>query len=131
MKITARRHPALEPLLPRPTQAAGAPPGWLHEMPAPAASETLGGVEVRTLKHCPPLIDALSLGVLIPLATDLTVETGEISWDWDPPIIEDAPISRAPIGVHVPEQAAGAPFALDGGLIVKFTNFWSLTVEAG
>ncbi|MEL7466713.1 MAG: hypothetical protein AAFN79_21745 [Pseudomonadota bacterium] len=128
MKITARCHPALEPLLPKPVPAS--PPAWLRAMPSEVAAETLGGADIRTLKHCPPLIDALSLGVLIPLATDLEIAGGEIAWDWDPPIIEDAPISRAPVGVHAPEQAAHAPFAQEG-LIVKFMNFWTLETEPG
>lgn len=131
MKITARCHPALEPILPRPVVAASALPDWLRAMPPEIAAKTLGGASVRTLKHCPPIIDAFSLGLLIPLATDLTVENGELSWDWDPPVVEDADLSRAPVGLHAPEQATGAPFATDGRLIVKFTNFWSLGVEDG
>lgn len=128
MKITARCHPLLEPILPKPTPAA--PPAWLKSMPQEVRSETLGGAEVRTLKHCPPVVDAFSLGLLIPLATDIEVKDGHVAWDWDPPIIEDAPISRAPIGMHVPEQTDGAPFH-SPNLVVKFMNFWTLETEPG
>lgn len=129
--ITARCHPALEPILPKPVPAAQALPGWLRDMPGEVAAPSLGGEPVRTLKHCPPIIDALSLGVLIPLATDLTIRGGEVAWDWDPPVLSDARISRAPVGLHVPEQATGAPFALGLGAVLKFMNFWALQVPPG
>ncbi len=130
MKITARCHPLLASLLPPPVPASSALPDWLRAMPSEMVAETLGGAPVRTLKHCPPLIDALSVGILIPLATDLTIRGGHVEWDWAPPMIEDAPISRSPIGLHVPEQATGAPFH-QAGLIIKFMNFWTLESEPG
>lgn len=129
--IRARCHPALEPILPKPVPARTALPEWFRTMPAEVRAETLGGEEVRTLKHCPPLIDALMTGVMIPLAADLTVAGGEISWDWDPPILPEARITRAPVGLHVPEQAAGVPLGLDLGAVVKFMNFWTLEAEPG
>ncbi|MET4104292.1 hypothetical protein ABIE58_003743 [Roseovarius sp. MBR-78] len=129
--IRARCHPKLRALLPEPVPAAGALPDWLKSMPSEVAAPTLGGAAVRTLKHCPPVIDALSLGVLIPLATDITVADGEMSWHWDPPILEDALISRAPLGLHVPEQASGVPLRLACNAVVKFMNFWTLQVPDG
>lgn len=100
-------------------------------MPQEAISETLGGNVVRTLKHCPPFIDALSLGVMMLLPCDLTVTNGEISWEWEFPTILDAPITRSPLGVHVPEQATGMPIDLDGQIIIKFTNYWTLETKYG
>ena len=129
--LTARCHPALEPLLPTPQPASTALPRWLKEMPAEVESPTLGGMPVRTLKHCPPLIDAFSLGILLPLVTDLTVRGGELSWDWDPPSIPDQLLTRAPIGVHAPEQAAGAPLPLEDRFVIKFMNFWTIEAPEG
>lgn len=129
--IRARCHPKLRALLPAPVPAASALPDWLKSMPSEVAAPTLGGAAVRTFKHCPPMIDALALGVLIPLATDITVAGGEMSWDWDPPILDDALISRAPLGLHVPEQATGAPLRLATNAVVKFMNFWTLEVPEG
>lgn len=130
MKITARCHPLLFPLLPLPVPAAQALPGWLGDMPTQTEAETLGGASVRTLKHCPPVIDAMRLGVLILCPTDISVQGGEVSWDWDPPILDDANISRAPVGVHVPEQAERSPYA-SRQLILKFMNFWTLETPPG
>lgn len=78
----------------------------------------------------PPVIDVMRLGVLILCPTDITVRAGEVSWDWDPPILTDADISRAPIGVHVPEQAEGSPYA-GQQVILKFMNFWTLETPPG
>lgn len=131
MKLIARCHPLMEPLLPKPVPAARALPGWLKEMPSEVTSETLGGHTVRTLKHCPPFIDALGAGIMIPLATDLHVKGGEVSWDWNPPVIEDAPLTRAPVGLHVPEQATGMPIDLQGQMVFKFSNFWTIEAPEG
>jgi hypothetical protein len=128
--ITARCHPALEPILPKPIPAAKALPDWLKAMPATAVSETLSGGEVRTLKQCPPVLDAYALGLILPLACDITVAGGEIGWDWEPPVLPDHSASRAPIGMHAPEQATGAPFQPDW-LFIKFTNFWTLETPPG
>lgn len=128
--ITARCHPALEPILPRPVPAARALPDWLKAMPASAVSETMSGIEVRTFKQCPPVLDALTLGVMLPLACDVEARGGELIWDWEPPHLPDHSISRAPIGMHSPEQATGAPFRRDW-LFIKFTNFWTLETPPG
>lgn len=130
MKITARCHPALAPLLPSPVPAGQALPGWLGAMPSEVPADSLGGEAVRTLKHCPPIIDAMRLGVLILNPVDLTVRDGEVHWDWDPPVLTDAVISRAPVGVHVPEQAEGSPLRSDH-LVLKFINYWTLRSEPG
>lgn len=128
--ITARCHPALEPILPKPVLAKTGLPDWLKAMPSEAKSETLGGAAVRTVKHCPPFLDAIGTGLLMPLACDLTMSDGDLSWDWSPPAMPDQLISRAPIGVHVPDQLAGSPLA-DGRFAVKFMNFWTLSVPKG
>ncbi|MEJ8571028.1 hypothetical protein [Microbaculum marinum] len=132
MRLTFRCLPGFEEILPKPAPARAGLPEWLKAMPGSAASETLGGAQVRTLKHCPPLIDALSAGVLMPLAADVTVAGGTLSWDWEAPRVPGLRHTRSPIGLHVPEQAAGTPFAVaDTQFVVKFTNFWALEVPDG
>lgn len=128
--ITARCHPALREMLPPPVPAARALPDWLREMPSELDAPSLGGARLRTLKHCPPLIDALSLGLVIPLPCDLTVAGGEISWDWSPPPLPETLISRAPVGIHMPEQVHGAPVGT-GGVMLKFLNFWTIEAPPG
>jgi hypothetical protein len=129
MKLALRCLPELLGHVPEPVPARASLPDWLRALPSMVVSETLGGVEVRGMKQCPPLVDALSLGVMFRLAADVEVADGTLSWDWDPPLDAAATETRSPVGAHVPEQASGAPFGLEPGqFIVKFTNFW--TVEA-
>lgn len=131
MKLICRCLPGYETILPKPVAARAALPGWLRAMPDRAASTLLGGAELRTLKHCPPMIDAAQAGIIFPLACDLDVRGGRLEWDWNLPRHKHARPSRAPVGFHAPEQATGAPFARPGQLIVKFTNFWTVETEPG
>ena len=40
------------------------------------------GQEITTVKHCPPFLDAMSHGFIIPLAADLKVDGDLFEWDW-------------------------------------------------
>lgn len=131
MEITARCHPALKDLLPEPVPARACLPAWLAAMPGEVAADSMGGASVRTLKHCPPLIDALRLGVMILCPTDIHVDGNDISWDWDLPHHPTFTLARAPVGIHVPEQAAGSAHENDGDLFIKFVNYWTLQVPDG
>lgn len=131
MKIEFSCLPGYEPYLPKPRLASGALPDWLKAMPSTAKSKVLAGAEVRTVKQCPPFIDAMRSGIVFPLATDLIVADGEFCWDWDLPTHLAARMSRSPIGVHVPEQAAGFPGAPDAQMVIKFTNFWTVHLPKG
>ena len=120
--------------MPRPVLANTARPAWLKDMPAEAPSAVLAGQNVRTVKQCPPFIDAMQEGILFPLACDVTVKDGDLSWDWDLPRQESGRTTRSPIGVHVPEQASGlpgVPTALEGQLFIKFNNFWTIEMPQG
>ena len=64
MRILFRCDPAIEDQLPRPVAARAALPNWLRTMPRTAFSD-LHGQEVRTVKQCPPFVDAMSHGFII------------------------------------------------------------------
>jgi hypothetical protein len=130
VKLAFRCDPAHEALLPRPVAAKSALPDWLRRMPAEAWSE-IAGADLRTLKHCPPFIDAMQMGVLMPLIADLAFENGEFRWDSGLPVIEGREAIRSPLGLHPPEQAMGAPFGEDGRFIVKFMNPWAIEAPEG
>ena len=102
MRLTFRCDPALEPFLPRPIPARAALPDWLREMPRTAHSD-LHGQDVRTVKQCPPFIDAMCHGVVMPLPCDITVQQGRLSWDWDVPRPRVHAHPRAPLSFHVPD----------------------------
>ena len=53
-----------------------------------------------TVKKCPPFIDAMTFGFLIPLIADLRAENGMLSWDRDVPAGALTNYSRSPIDFH-------------------------------
>lgn len=131
MKIRFQCVPGYDEYLPRPVLSKTALPSWLRKMPSTVESSALGGASVRTLKQCQPFLDAMQWGVLFPLATDLYIADGELSWDWDIPASPHSRASRSPIGVHVPEQARGLPGANEQEFVVKFNNFWTIALPEG
>ena len=115
-----------------PRLASEVAPDWLSTMPSQAPSELLGGQAVRTVKQCPPFVDALRCGILFPLCADIVVKGGEFEWDWDVPALESSPVTLAPIGVHLPERVTGVPLDADPArFVIKFTNYWTVGLPAG
>ncbi len=130
MRIVFRCDPALYDLLPRPLPARSALPDWLRRMPASAFSET-HGQEVRTVKQCPPFVDAMAYGFIMPLACDVVVRDGTFSWNWDLPPLSVEAHPRSPLSFHVPAQVTGTPFHDAGRAVVKFNSFWTIELEPG
>lgn len=122
--------PAFHGRVPEPVLARTALPDWLRRMP-PEAESAVAGASVRTVKQCPPFLDAMQAGILFPLTADLTVRDGVFAWASGLPADPLVRVSRAPIGVHVPEQAAGAPFFDPSCFIVKFVNPWTVVLPDG
>jgi hypothetical protein len=129
MRVTFRCDPALIDRLERPTPARASLPDWLRSMPARALSAT-HGTEVRTVKQCPPFVDAMSYGFVIPLPCDVAVSGGRLSWDWDLPPLAIEAHPRSPLSFFVPEQVTGTPL-FRGTTIVKFNCFWTIALEEG
>ena len=99
-------------------------------MPREAVSETHGGT-VRTLKQCPPFVDAMSHGFVIGLPCDVAVSQGRLSWDWDLPPLALDEHPRSPLSFFVPAQSIGAPFHRADRVTVKFNCFWTIELEPG
>jgi hypothetical protein len=127
MTLKFRCPPGLEKILPRPVPAVLGLPDWFKSLPLKAFNPSMGA-EGFTVKKCPPFIDAMAYGFLIPLAIDLEVRDGEFSWNFNLPNGLIGEYSHSPIDFHDPSQAAGTPFFDDDRFIIKFNNFW--TVEA-
>jgi hypothetical protein len=131
MPITFRCDPALYDLLPRPLPARDALPDWLRRM-APRVPSPLHQRSVRTVKACPPFVDAMAHGFLIPLPCDVQVEEGgRFSWDWTLPPTALAHQPRSPLSFHVPEQLQGSPLAGPGRSALKFNSFWTIELDPG
>lgn len=130
MQITFRCDPTLIDLLPRPMPARQALPEWVRSMPTKAFSD-VHGLHVRTVKQCPPFVDAMAHGFVIPLPCDVQVERGVLSWDWDLPPLTVEGHTRSPISFHVPAQVTGTPFHDPATAIVKFNSFWTIELDEG
>ena len=94
------RFPAeLDGKLPPPIPATLGLPGWLKAMPTQAFN-AINMREEDTIKRCPPFVDAMTSGFLIPLICDLRVENGAITWDFDIPPGGAIDFPRSPVGFH-------------------------------
>jgi hypothetical protein len=130
MTITFRCDPALIDVLPPPIPAGEGLPDWLRTMPAKAYS-ALHERAIRTVKQCPPFVDAMRHGFLIRLPCDVRVDAGRFSWDWDrPPLtVENHP--QSPLSFHAPAQLEGTPWFAPDAVIVKFNSFWTIALDPG
>jgi len=130
MKVIFRCDPALLDKLPRPSPALQALPDWLRAMPGTAFSD-LHDREVRTVKQCPPFVDAMRHGFVMRLPCDVMVADGRFSWDWDLPPLAGETHPRSPLSFHAPAQVAGSPMAASPHALIKFNSFWTIELEPG
>jgi len=130
MNIIFRCDPTLTDLLPHPVPAREMLPDWLRKM-APRAPSAVHQRSIRTVKQCPPFVDAMSHGFMVLLPCDVRVKAGKFSWDWQLPTLSVPHHPRAPLSFHVPEQIEGSPLAHGQRSALKFNSFWTVELEAG
>ncbi len=130
LALTFRCPTELESLIPRPIPAVLGLPDWYKALPQKAFNTTLGD-DTQTMKKCPPFIDAMTYGFLIPLAMDLIVRDGEFTWSFDAPNGFVSEYSHSPISFHDPSQVAGTPFFDEDRFLIKFNNFWIIEAPPG
>lgn len=102
-------------------------------MPSTAYSE-FHGRDIRTVKQCPPFVDAMTHGFMILLPCDVSVKKGKFSWNWNAPDPKAKNHPRAPLSFHVPEQIFGSALAKQEApprAAIKFNSFWTVELEAG
>ena len=130
MNIVFRCDPALIDLLPRPVPAKAALPDWLKAM-APRVPSPVHGRAIRTVKQCPPFVDAMALGFMLLLPCDVRLTNGRFSWDWTLPTLSVSGHPLAPLSFHVPEQLEGSPLARGAQSAIKFNSFWTIELDPG
>jgi hypothetical protein len=130
MRLAFRCPKELDGMLPPPVPAALGLADWFKAMPATAFNAVLAQ-EDNTVKRCPPFIDAMTCGFLIPLICDVKVENGEFTWDFDPPPGGAVDFLRSPIGFHDPGQVTGTPLFDADRFMVKFHNLWTIEAPDG
>jgi hypothetical protein len=128
--LTFRCPAELEGLIPRPIPAVLGLPTWYKSLPQKAFS-SLMGQDYFTVKKCPPFIDAMTYGFLIPLAIDLEVKDGHFTWHFDAPKGFVSEYAHSPISFHDPIQVASTPLFDDDRFIIKFNNFWNIQAPSG
>ena len=132
MRMIFRCDPALSEHLPRPVRGAQrAAPDWLRTMPANARSE-IHGRDIRTVKQCPPFVDAMAYGVMIPLPCDVAVNHGVIFMGLEHSRAVDTGTSaRSPeLSRPGPIRAYAAGTETDRAAI-KFNSFWTIELDPG
>lgn len=129
MIVRLRCDPALEAVLPRPVPSRQALPAWLKAMPMTAASDMHNGAEIRTVKQCPPFVDAMRAGFVVLLPCEVRYAGGVFDWDWDAPEPGLRDHARAPINFHSAAQVGGAPFGEQN--LIKFVGFWTIELPPG
>jgi len=129
MTLTFRCPAELEGKIPPPVPATLGLPGWLKTMPTQAFN-TANMRDEDTIKRCPPFVDAMTSGFLLPLICDLKVENGAITWDNDLPsgVLE---FPRSPIGFHDESQVTGTPLFEPDRYVIKFHNLWTIEAPEG
>jgi hypothetical protein len=128
LAVRFRCDPALIDALPRPRLARQALPEWLRTMPMTAHSD-MHDASVRTVKQCPPFIDAMRAGFAMPLPCDVHYADGAFSWDWTLPLPATPGHPHAPISFHAAAQVSGAPFGEAN--LIKFVGFWTIELPPG
>ena len=129
MTLTFRCAPELVSVLPPPFPAVEGLPDWFKALPQKSYN-AIAQEDSQTVKRCPPFIDAMTYGYLMPLPCDLKVENGEFSWDSDLPVNIGNTLMRSPISFHDPSQVIGTPYHHDDRFIIKFNNFWTIQIAA-
>ncbi|MFB6417045.1 MULTISPECIES: hypothetical protein [Bradyrhizobium] len=128
--LTFRCPAELDGLIPPPVPAAQGLPDWLRTMPAEAFN-AIGQQPTPTVKRCPPFVDAMTSGFLIPLVCDVWVQNGEFTWDFDLPPGGEVSFTRSPIGFHDSSQVTGTPLFEPGRFLLKFNNLWTIEAPDG
>ena len=130
MTLEFRCPAELEGKLPPPIMASLGLPSWLKAMP----TQMFNSIDMReedTVKRCPPFVDAMTTGFLIPLICDLRIENGEITWDNELPPGGAFDYPRSPIGFHDSSQVVDSPLFEPDRLLIKFHNLWTIRAPEG
>ena len=81
--------------------------------------------------RCPPFVDAMTSGYLIPLICDVVVEGGQFFWDIDLPPSQSIAFPRSPLGFHDPSQVSDTPLFDADRFLIKFHNLWTIEAPEG
>jgi hypothetical protein len=106
--------------IPRPYPAVKEVPDWFRALP----SETEGQAATsRTVKNCPPFLEAMTCGYILPAATDLVLSLDEAGEFYGQ--CRDLNLLQ----IHRADQVKGAPF--EKSPVLKIMNPWLVRTPPG
>ncbi len=115
--------------IPEPIPAYKLMPDWFKKIPAvcPANARDMFGSKILTAKKCMPMLDALSVGYIIPLFGDVNVRVSE-----NGKLIEAGNNGLgSPIEFHDVQQLGGVSSPTYPGPAIKFVNKWIIRTAPG
>jgi hypothetical protein len=107
---------------PAPYPASRNIPDWFKNLEIEFTTAGPSPEKLATIKRCPPFLEALSGGYIIPLADDIQFSTdakGNLTFKCRNDIVH----------THNPGQYKGTPFG--SMVIVKFINLWTIRTPPG
>ena len=114
--------PATVDAPPPPVPAKAALPEWVKQIAPDAPNPARPDARIPTVKQCPPFLEAMACGYVIPLASDVTLTRhadGRVSYT----------AAWKAVDTQHPLQYAGSPF--ETRPIVKFINPWTVRTAPG
>jgi hypothetical protein len=109
--------------IPAPYPALNAVPDWYKALNGKVQLPGVRGT-LHTVKHCPPFLDAMSAGYIIPLCGDV-----HFALDSAGQLTFDCPNGDTTIETHHPLQVSGSPWA--DAPVIKFVNPWIIVTPPG
>lgn len=114
-------------VIPEPKPAMKCIPDWFKKIPQELKSRDQFGAPAMTAKKCLPMVDAMSIGYVIPLVGDSRIMTNankSIIKAHNPPLFKT-------IEFHGVEQLGGKTSPTYPGNAVKFLNPWVIKTAPG
>lgn len=114
-------------IIPEPVPAVKMMPKWFKQCPTNIDNRDHFGARGQSAKKCMPLLDAMSIGFIIPLWGDFNMRTNKTG-----SIIEasDPPLGKI-IEYHSKDQLGGTTSPTYPGDAVKFINHWVVKTAPG
>jgi hypothetical protein len=100
-------------------------PPWFRHLPGIDKSQLSATNNGLTVKRCPPFVDAMSAGWIIPLVASVRLEISDggrtvtAGWQFDRELVSN----------HASFQVAGSPY--DPRPPMKFHNYWTIRTANG
>lgn len=114
-------------IIPKPIPSRHLIPEWFKKLPGKIdGKETLNN---STIKRCPPFLDAMTMGSIIPLVADVSFSTNEdasqVQWNHN--------FYKSVVESHSWKQITSpkAPNPVDPLPPIKFLNYWMIKVPKG